>query len=411
MTAGTPQRVAIVGAGQAGFQVAASLRELGYAGAIRLFGDERYPPYQRPPLSKTYLKEDGGPERTYLRAERFFAEKGIDLVTGARVSAVDRGARRLLLADGRHDDWDNLVLTTGVTNRTLPGPGADLDGVVTLRGLDDAHALRPRLARARRILIIGGGVIGLEISALARAAGLEVVIVELADRLCGRIGSTALSEYFLHYHRGLGAQVHLATGVERLEGADGAVVAARLSSGEVVETSLVLVSIGVVPNVELARSAGLAVEDGIVVDAHMRTSDPAITAAGDCTRFAPPHGTLKSVRLESVQNAIDQGRCAAETIIGKPRAYDALPWFWSDQGSCKLQIAGLTQGHDHAIARPDPEKGTLSVFCFSDGRLVGVECINRPADFVAARRVLGARKLVTPDDLERAGFELKALMA
>ena len=427
--------VAIVGGGQAGFQAAASLRELGFAGTVRIFGAEAYLPYQRPPLSKTYLKDDHPPDKVYLRPERFFAEKSIEMHAGARVAAIDRAKHTLTLANGETAAWDHLVLATGVVNRRLPVPGADLDGVFTLRGLDDAHLIRPRLKTARRIVIVGGGVIGLEVAGLARGLGIAVDIIELGDRLAGRIGSAALSEYFLHFHRSLGSTVHLNAGVREIEGRNGEVAAMHLSPGARVETDLVLVCIGVAPDTALAQAAGLDVRDGIVVDEFARTSDPAILAAGDCTRFKPAHGVLDSIRLESVQNAIDQAKCAAATIfaacsgaganasvaacsgaganasVAKLRAYDALPWFWSDQGSLKLQIAGLTAGHDHAIVKADPVKGTMAVYCFANGELIGVECVNRPADFMAARRVLGARRVVRVSDVEKPDFELKAFMA
>lgn len=415
MSTSDQQTVAIIGGGQAGFQTAASLRELGFAGHVHLYGEEPYLPYQRPPLSKTYLKEDVPPDKVYLRPERFFTEKNIVCRTGARVTAIDRAGRTLILADGEQARWDWLVLATGVVNRRLPVPGADLDGVLMLRGIDDAHAIRPRLKTARRIVIVGGGVIGLEVAAVARGAGIETTIVELGDRLAGRIGSAALSDYFLHYHRGTGSNVLLNAGVSRFESRDGKVAVAHVSSGEAIACDLVLVAIGVAPNVELAKAAGLVVEDGIVVDANMRTSDTSILAAGDCTRFmpphGPPHGTLPSVRLECVQNAIDQAKCAAETIVGRPRAYDALPWFWSDQGTLKLQIAGLTAGHDATVVKADPVKGTMAVYCFASGTLIGVECVNRPADFMAARRVLSARKAISVADVEQDGFELKQFMA
>ena len=247
--------------------------------------------------------------------------------------------------------------------------------------------------------------------AVARGADIDVTVVELGDRLAGRIGSAALSDYFLQYHTGIGSTVRLNAGVARIEGRDGKIAAAQLSSGETLPCDLLLVAIGVAPNVELAKAAGLAIEDGIVVDPNMRTSDPAILACGDCTRFKPPHGALASLRLESVQNAIDQARCAAQTIVGTPRAYDALPWFWSDQGTLKLQIAGLTSGHDATIVKADPIKGTMAVYCFAGGTLIGVECVNRPADFMAARRVLAARKAISVADVEREGFELKQFMA
>lgn len=405
------QSVAIVGGGQAGVQVAVSLRELGYTGAVRLYCAEPYLPYQRPPLSKTYLKEDSPPDKLYFRPEKYFVEKQIDCRTSARVAAIDPQRRTLKLESGAEEGWDNLVLCTGVINRRLPVPGSDLDGVVTLRGIDDAHQMRPLVRGARRIVIIGGGVIGLEVAGLARTLGIETDVVELGDRLAGRIGSSELSAEFLRFHRANGVRVHLNAGVKEIEGRDGKVAAAVLGSGERIEADLVLVCIGVIADTKLAEAAGLAVKDGILVDEHARSSDPAIFAAGDCTRFRPAHGRLDSIRLESVQNAIDQAKCAAEAIVGRPRAYDALPWFWSDQGTLKLQIAGLTTGHDRTIVKSDPAKGAMAVYCFAGGRLIGVECVNRPADFMAARRVLGAGKTVRVEDVEKPDFELKAFMA
>lgn len=403
--------VAIVGGGQAGFQVAASLREFGFAGTIRLYCAEPYLPYQRPPLSKTYLKEDAAPDKVYLRPNRFFEEKKIDVRLGARVTSIDRQGHTLSLASGARESWDWLVLATGVVNRRLPVHGADLDGVMMLRGIDDAHAIRPRLKTAKRIVIVGGGVIGLEVAAMARGLDIEADVIELGDRLAGRIGSVALSAYFLSFHRGLGTRIHLCAGVKEIIGSDGKVAAAHVSTGEHIPCDLVLVCIGVMPDTALAEAAGLAVKDGIIVDDYARTSDPAILAAGDCTRFKPAHGPLDSIRLESVPNAIDQGKCAAETIMGRLKPHDALPWFWSDQGTLKLQIAGCTTGHDHAIVKADEVKGTMSVFCFVKGELIGVECVNRPADFMAARRALGARKVVRIGDVEKPGFELKSFMS
>jgi 3-phenylpropionate/trans-cinnamate dioxygenase ferredoxin reductase subunit len=403
-------KVIIVGGGQAGVQAAVSLRELGYGGTVRLYCGEPYLPYQRPPLSKTYLKEDAPPEKMFLRPDTFFTEKNIECRTGVRVTSIDRAARTVTLANGETDAYDRLVLATGVINRQLPVPGADLDGVVMLRGLDDAHDIRPRIRSAKHIAIVGGGVIGLEVAALARSLGIAADVIELGDRLAGRIGSAELSAYFLKHHHAMGARVHLKCGVKEIAGRAGKVAAAVTTAGERIETDLVLVCIGVMPDTQLAEAAGLGVKDGILVDEHATTSDPAILAAGDCTRFKPAHGTLASIRLESVQNAIDQAKCAAETIVGKPRPYSALPWFWSDQGALKLQIAGLTAGYDSTIVKEDTAKDAVAIYCFHEGRLIGVECVNRPADFMAARRVLGAGKVVTRADVEKSNFELKQFM-
>jgi 3-phenylpropionate/trans-cinnamate dioxygenase ferredoxin reductase component len=399
--------VAIVGAGQGGFQVASSLRQEGFAGRVLLFGDEPVLPYQRPPLSKSYLAGECGLDDVWLRPEAFYEKQAIDLVGGETVKAIDRRGRRLHLASGRAIAFDHLVLATGARNRPLPVPGAELDGVLGLRSLADADALRHRLGEGRAAVVIGAGFIGLEFAAVAIAAGLAVHIVELTQRPMGRVVSAPVSDFFTETHRRWGAEISLGTGITRILGDNGRVEGVETSDGRRLAADLVLVCVGVVPNVELAGAAGLAVDNGIVVDAQLATGEPAISAIGDCANF-PTRFAVERARLESVQNAVDQARSVATRIAGKPAPYDKVPWFWSDQRDVKLQIAGLTSGHDRAVLRGDPASGSFSVFCFRDGHLIGVESVNRPADHIAARRILAGEPRLSPEMAADPDFDLRA---
>ncbi|HEY3912546.1 MAG TPA: FAD-dependent oxidoreductase [Stellaceae bacterium] len=409
--------VAIIGAGQAGFQTASSLRQEGFGGRILLIGDEPALPYQRPPLSKSYLAGDSGLDELWLRPEVFYETQGIDLVIGEIVSAIDRPGRRLRLASGGEIECDHVVLATGARFRPLPVPGAELDGVLPLRTLADADILRGRLSEVRDVVVVGAGFIGLEFAAVARAAGVAVHIVEVTQQPMGRVVSAQTSRFFTEAHRGWGATISLGTGVARILGSDGRVTAVETTDGRVLPADLVLICIGVLPNAELAAEAGLAVDNGIVVDRHLATGAAEIFAIGDCanfpTRFAPTeqargltgHGR---VRLESVQNGVDQARAVAAGIAGKPAPYDKVPWFWSDQAELKLQIAGITAGHDASVVRGDPESGSFSVFCFRHGRLLGVESVNRPADHIVARRLLAGDPRLRPEEAADESFDLRA---
>jgi len=370
--------VAIVGTGQAGFQAAASLRQEGFAGRIVMIGDEPVPPYQRPPLSKSYLARESSLDELWLRPETFYAQHQIEVLAGETVTALDRTERRLRLASDSELSWDHLVLATGARFRPLAVPGAELDGVVPLRTLADADVLRERLDQAREVVVIGAGFIGLEFASVAIARGATVHIVEVTQQPMGRVVSATISRFFTEAHRRWGAEVLLGTGVTRILGTGGRVTGVETSGGRHLPADLVLICIGVVPNAELAREAGLAVDNGIVVDERLATTDPAILAIGDCANFPTPFA-IGRVRLESVQNAVDQGRSVAAYIVGKPAPYDKVPWFWSDQSDVKLQIAGITAGHDNAVLRGDPESGHFSVFCFRTGRLIGVESVNQTA--------------------------------
>ena len=399
--------VAIVGTGQAGFQAAASLRQEGFAGRIVMIGDEPVPPYQRPPLSKSYLARDSSLDELWLRPETFYAQHQIDVLACETVTALDRTERRLRLASDSELSWDHLVLATGARFRPLAVPGAELDGVVPLRTLADADVLRERLDQAREVVVIGAGFIGLEFASVAIARGATVHIVEVTQQPMGRVVSATISRFFTEAHRRWGAEVLLGTGVTRILGTGGRVTGVETSGGRHLPADLVLICIGVVPNAELAREAGLAVDNGIVVDERLATADPAILAIGDCANFPTPFA-IDRVRLESVQNAVDQGRSVAAYIVGKPAPYDKVPWFWSDQRDVKLQIAGITVGHDNAVLRGDPESGHFSVFCFRAGRLIGVESVNQAADHVVARRLLAGNPKLAPEQAADVSYDLRA---
>jgi len=399
--------VAIVGTGQAGFQAAASLRQDGFAGRIVLIGDEPVSPYQRPPLSKSYLAGDSGLDELWLRPGSFYAKQEIELLAGEAVTAIDRAGRRLQLASGVELRWDHLVLATGARYRPLAVPGAELDGVLPLRTLADADVLRKRLDEAHEIVVVGAGFIGLEFASVAIARGAGIHIIEVTHHPMGRVVSAPISRFFTDAHRRWGAQISLGTGVSRILGTGGRVAGVETTDGRRLPADLVLICIGVIPNAELAGEAGLAVDNGIVVDPHLVTDDPAILAIGDCANFPTPFAVGR-VRLESVQNAVDQGRSVAAHIAGHRAPYDKVPWFWSDQGDLKLQIAGITTGHDASVLRGNPESGHFSVFCFRAGRLIGVESVNQTADHVVARRLLAGDPVLTPEQAADESYDLRA---
>ena len=399
--------VAVVGAGQAGFQAAASLRQEGFDGRIVVIGDEPVPPYQRPPLSKSYLARESALDELWLRPESFYTTHEIELLAGQTVTAVDRRGRRLRLASGGELSWDHLVLATGARFRPLPVPGAELDGVLPLRSLADADILRERLDQAREIVVVGAGFIGLEFASVAIARDAAVHIIEITQQAMGRVVSAATSRFFADAHARWGAAISFGTGIARILGAGGRATAVETTDGRRLAADLVLVCIGVIPNAELAAAAGLAVDNGIVVDECLLTRDPAVFAVGDCANFPTPFAVSR-VRLESVQNAVDQGRSVAAHIAGKPAAYDKVPWFWSDQGDLKLQIAGITVGHDAAVLRGDPDARRFSVFCYRAGRLIGVESINQTPDHVAARRLLAGDPELTPEQAADESYDLRA---
>jgi 3-phenylpropionate/trans-cinnamate dioxygenase ferredoxin reductase subunit len=402
--------VVIVGAGHAGFQAAAALRQEGFEGRIVLIGDESPLPYQRPPLSKAYLLGKIGADTLCFRPETYFADQRIELVRG-RAEAIARREQRVRLGSGAAIAYDHLVLALGARNRSLAVPGSNLDGVAGLRSLADADALGTRLKHARRVAVIGAGFIGLEFAAAARALGAEVEVIELGDRPMARGLSHEMSRFFAQALAADGIRCRFREAVAAIHGGSGGVCGLQTLSGERLAADLVLVGIDVVPNVELAAAAGLAIENGILTDAALLTSDPAISAIGDCAAFPSPW-TGRLARLESVQNATDHARTVAARLRGKPARYEAVPWFWTEQGALKLQMAGLAEGSDGTVTIGRVEERAFSVLCFRGERLVAVDSLNRPADHMVARRLL-ARSAALPSPAEAAadGFDLRSWAA
>lgn len=413
MNAGnTAPGIVIVGAGQAGVQAAEALRAGGYEGSITLLGDEPHGPYHRPPLSKAWLAGEMDAAQLVMRAPEMLARKGIELRTGVTVQRIDREAKALQLADGSALPYAGLVLATGATPRALPLPGADAAGVLPLRSRADASAIAERMAvcieQDLPVVVIGGGFIGLEVAATARKKGARVTVLEAAPRLLGRVLAPVLSDWYAELHRGHGVELVLNAQVAGVESDTAGVSGVQLADGRVLPAGLVVVGIGVVANDQLARAAGLACDRGIVVDACGRTSDPAIVAAGDCTARRLADGSL--LRLESVQNATEQGKSAAAALLGQDRPFTATPWFWSDQYDRKLQMAGLSMGADAWAVRGDMAGGGFSVYHFSGERLLAVDSVNAAKDHLQARKLLDAGVSPTPAQAADPGFDLGKLL-
>ena len=400
----------IIGAGQGGYQVAASLRELGYLEPVTIVGDEPEWPYQRPPLSKAYLLGDMTADRLLLRPQSYYAKHSIDVVVGDRAVSIDRNACRVTLTSGAVLVYDHLVLATGASNRKLPVEGADLDGVLYLRTLAEADAIKERFAGANDIVVAGAGFIGLELAAVASKLGKSVHVIEPLARVMSRAVSVSTSQFYAEAHAQFGVQLLLNTRLQGIHGERGRVASVTLGDGRRLPADLVLVGIGIEPMTNLAQAAGLAVANGIVVDARLATADAKVSAIGDCASFPDPLSG-KHIRLESVQNAADQGRCVAKRIVGQPADYAAVPWFWSDQRDLKLQMVGLTAGCDRTVVRGNPAERAFSVFCFQGDRLLGIESINRGADHMFGRRLLGAGETVTPEEAADLSFDLKARLS
>lgn len=404
--------VVIVGGGQAGYQVATSLRQEGFAGTVTLIGDEPGVPYQRPPLSKAYLLGKIGAPALRFRPPEHYDEHRIERLQ-ARVSAIDRVTRTVQLDSGERLPYDHLVLATGARNRVPEVPGIELAGVFGLRTLADADALSPRLGSVKQVVVIGAGFIGLEFAAVAAAKGAAVHVLEIGDRPMARALSKPMSDLFSHCHSSWGVTLDFGQAAARLIGVDGRVTGVQTGDGRILPAELVVYGIGVVPNVELAAAAGLALDNGIRVDELLQTSDPSISAIGDVVSYASPWAPAagRAVRLESVQNAVDQAKSVAARLAGKPAAYNALPWFWSDQGDLRLQIAGLSEGCDQTVQIGSIESRQLTVLCFREGRLIAVETANRAADHMAARKLLLRASKLTPQQAAEAGFDLKSFEA
>lgn len=399
--------IVVIGGGQAGSSLVAKLRSLGFDGQITLVGEEPVPPYQRPPLSKKYLLGEMDVDRLYLRPASFYADKDIDLRLGQRVEAIDPAAKTVTLEGGEVLEYDQLALTTGSTPRRLPASiGGDLEGVHLVRDLKDADLMAPRFSGEGRVLIVGGGYIGLEAAAVAAKKGLKVTLVEMADRILQRVAAPETSEYFRELHRSHGVDIREGVGLDRVLGEDGHVTGARLTDGTELELDFVVVGVGIAPACELAEAAGIEIENGIRTDELGRTSDPSIWAAGDCASF--PHGQGR-IRLESVGNAIDQAEIVAENMLGAEKPYLAAPWFWSDQYDCKLQIAGLSHGYDHIVTRRG-EGGQVSFWYYRGDQLIALDAMNDPRSYMVGKRLIEAGKSPDPDAVANPETDLKALL-
>lgn len=403
---GMKRKVVVVGAGQASATLVEKLRGGGFAGSITLVGDETSLPYQRPPLSKAYLLGKQTADQLHLRPETFYAHANIDLRLGCRVVGIDRQAQSIQLQSGDTLSYDDLVLATGSTARHWPLPlGGNLEGVMTLRTLADADQLALAFKTARSVLVIGGGYIGLELASAARSLDLSVTVVEAQERILNRVAGEKTADYFRTLHTANDTRIIEATGVRRLIGS-GRVEGAELADGEVIPCDLVIVGIGGVPETSLARDAGLQVDDGIVVDDFCRTNDTHIWAAGDCARVRTASETY---RLESVGNAIDQAQIVATNIMEPGSAYLPRPWFWTEQYGVRMQIAGVSAGHDSTVLRRSPDGTRLSCWYFKGEDLIAVDAINDAPAYIAGRRLIGSGARLDPAALKDPAVDLRGL--
>ncbi|MEM7724225.1 MAG: FAD/NAD(P)-binding oxidoreductase [Pseudomonadota bacterium] len=399
------EKIVVVGAGQAGASCVAKLRAEGFKGSITLIGEEPVPPYQRPPLSKGYLLGEMSLDRLFLRPESYYEEQDIDLRLSTRVEAIDRAAQTVR-AGGVDIPYDALVLTTGSTPRRIPETlGGNLKGVHVVRDLADVDAMAPEAVEGARALIVGGGYIGLEAAAVCRKKGMDVTLIEMADRILQRVAAPETSDYFRKLHRDQGVTIREGVGLTCLEGVDGRLTGAILSDHSEHPYDVAIVGIGIEPGLALAEAAGLEIDNGIKVDAHGRTSDPAIWAAGDCASL-PYRG--ERIRLESVQNAIDQAEAVAKNILGAAEDYVPMPWFWSDQYDVKLQIAGLNTGYDKVVVRDGG--AARSHWYYAGDTLLAVDAMNDPRGYMVGKRLIEAGKSPLSDAVADTGTDLKGLL-
>jgi 3-phenylpropionate/trans-cinnamate dioxygenase ferredoxin reductase component len=410
MTEPAQQTFVIAGAGQAGGEIAAELRKQGFGGRVVLVGEEPHIPYKRPPLSKAYFAGSAKLESLYVLPQASLDKINIEFIGGTRVERIDRAARTVALSNGTTLAYDRLALAIGGRARPLNLPGANRPNVHLLRSIADVDAIRARVAPGRRMVVVGGGFIGLETAAVAVKLGLKVTVLEGLPRVLARVTVPAISAFFERIHREAGVDLRTGVQVTALEG-EPEVTHVVLDGGECVAADFVVVGIGLIPNVELAQAAGLAVDNGIVVDEYTRTSDPDIFAAGDCSNH--PNAFLgRRIRLESVQNAMEQGRAAALAMLGQDAPYRAVPWFWSDQYDIKLQMAGLSAGYDQLVLRGDPAtQRSFAAFYLREGQLIAADTVSRPQDFMFARKLVAARTQLDPAQLADESVALKTLAA
>jgi 3-phenylpropionate/trans-cinnamate dioxygenase ferredoxin reductase subunit len=403
-------RIVVIGGGHAAGDLAGRLRGLGYGGELTLLCEERYPPYQRPPLSKGYLLGATPLERVLLRPAELYAQEGVTLLLNERALWVDRAAKRVRLSAGRELAYDALVFATGAQARALPVPGAQKAGVHLLRTLDDVAGLRPVLQPGARLVVIGAGYVGLEAAASARTLGAEVTVLEAAPRPLSRVTSPAVAQHFLALHERHGVRFLFGAKAARFVGAD-RVSHVELEAGGMLACDAVLIGVGAAPRAELAEQCGLAVEDGVLTDEDCRTLDPAVFAIGDCARRPIPFAGGRSLRLESVHNAIEGAKIAAAAILGLPAPTLEPPWFWSDQYDAKLTIAGLFEGYDQMALRGDPGSADFAAFYYHKGRLTAVDAVNRPAEYLGAKQLLARGATIPPAVAEDVSRPFKSLMS
>ena len=395
----------IIGAGHAAGQAAASLRQEKYEGPITIIGDESHIPYQRPPLSKQYLSGEQGIERVYLRPEKFYADKDVTLKLNTRVIAIDRSAKSVQLDNNDTVDYDKLIIATGSRPRRLNIDGSDLAGIHYLRTIEDVDTIRTEMADAKNLVIVGGGYIGLEVASVCLDAGINVHVLEMEERILQRVTTPQMSDYYHNLHTGRGVNIHTSTGVTGFAGQSRVEKVLCGEAGEF-DADLVVVGIGILPNVELAEAAGLDCNNGIVVDEHCRTSDPDIYAAGDCSNH--PNALLdRRLRLESVPNAMEQARVCASNMLGGDKVYASIPWFWSDQYELKLQMVGFSSDGNQQVLRGDMATNEFAVFYLNDGRVVAADAVNSPKEFMICKQLVG--KMVDVDALADPDADLKSL--
>ena len=400
------EKVVIAGAGHAAGQLVASLKQQKFAGQIVLVGDEPYLPYQRPPLSKRFLSGDMPAERLYLRPTSFYDDPQIELRLETLITEIDRD-RKTLKTDSGDIAYDTLILALGSRVRRLTVEGADLDGVHYLRSIADVDGIHAELQHKKNAVIVGAGYIGLEVAAVIRQLGLEVTVVEMADRVMSRVVSPEISDFYQIEHTTQGVKLRLSTGITAIRG-EGHINAVETEDGELIPADFVVVGIGIIPNVELASDAGLTVEDGIVVNDQCQTSDPSIYAVGDCT--AHPNSIYdRQLRLESVHNALEQAKTAVNNICGKETHYSQVPWFWSDQYDLKLQIAGLSTGYDDIVIRGNPADRSFACLYLKDSKLIATDAVNSPKEFVQSKALIAARTVVDREKLADTEVPLKEL--
>jgi 3-phenylpropionate/trans-cinnamate dioxygenase ferredoxin reductase subunit len=401
------EKIVIAGAGHAAGQIITTLRQQKFAGQIVLVGDEPYLPYQRPPLSKKFLAGEMPAERLYVKPESFYDDPRIDVRLETTVTAIDRTAQTLEIEDGDDIAYEKLVLALGSRVRTLPVEGADLNRVHYLRSIADVETIRAELDIGRHLVIVGAGYIGLEVAAVARTLGLDVTVVEMADRVMSRVVSPEISDFYQIEHTNHGVKLRLSTTVAALRGRK-RVKYVETGEGEEIPADLVIIGVGILPNTEIAEQAGLDVSNGIVVDDRCQTSDPNIYAVGDCTSH-PNDIYGRRLRLESVHNAVEQAKTAASNLCGRETRYSDVPWFWSDQYDLKLQIAGLSEGYDDVVIRGNPADRSFACVYLRKGRLIAIDAVNAPRDFVHSKALIAAQALISTDKLADAEISLKDL--